>query len=421
MNRMQNIKTFLLDNGLKVVFYPKNDLPIVDVNLWVKIGSKNETIKNSGISHFLEHIVFKNTKLYPNNAISREIENIGGLMNAATSQDYTHFYITLASKYIEKAFSVISDMAFHLELEEKSFSMEKGVIIEEIELYKNLPSSNLFENLYKDFFSISDFVYSRPIIGTKQNILDMALSDISSYYDNNYIPSNMVLFISGDIEFEKIKDLSNKYFNFKKVNDNFKENLSFLDNNFYFGKAPIFYENTMNTINQTYFSISFNSFNYSDIKKFTFAKILSKILGQGQSSKLYKALKLDNNLVWNIASTIFDQKYASLFTIYGQCDYKNLEKIENIIFNEINNFSNTFTNDELEKVKNILSFGEEIEFETVNNITSLLGYYEAMTNFEDSFKIKDIVKNSSMQDILNIKDEIFNKNKFFIKEILKPA
>ena len=123
MNKIQNIQTFLLNNGLKLVFYKKNDLPIVDINLWVKIGSKNETEKNSGISHFLEHIVFKNTKSFPNNAISREIEDIGGLMNAATSIDYTHFYITLASKYAEKAFFAISDMAFNL---------EKGVIIDEI-------------------------------------------------------------------------------------------------------------------------------------------------------------------------------------------------------------------------------------------------------------------------------------------------
>jgi zinc protease len=427
-NNLKKIQTFVLDNGLKVVFYEKNDLPILNVNLWVKIGSKDEIEENSGISHFVEHILFKNTKNYPDNMISREIENIGGQMNAATSFDYTHYYITLHSDDAEKAFSAISDMAFNVDIEKESFEMEKGVIIEEIQMYMDHPDSILWEELYKNFFGVNDFVYKRPIIGTKENILKMEPKDLRNYYDEHYLPENMILFISGNIDLERLKILSDKYFNNKKENIKNIENLKLKDFSLNLEKYTSSYnEKIMDTVNQTYFAYAWNCSNSSSLEKYISSNVLSKILGQGMSSKLYKRLKQDLNLVWSIGSGIADQKYGSLFVIYGTCDYENLEKIEAEIFDEILNIDKNFSTEDLIKIKNIANFDYALDFETVADITDNLGYFEAMDKWQNFFDFKEKLNNLKLSDILDIKKDIFgtvDKDKktenFFVRQIIRP-
>jgi zinc protease len=201
-NLKEKVQTAKLKNGLNLFFAKMSSLPLVTVNLWVRVGSVNEPKNINGISHFLEHILFKDTKNYPNNLISKEIDNIGGYINAATSLDYTHYYITLHSSDVEKAFKVISDMAYNLKIDKKNFEMEKGVIIEEIQRGNDSPVNILWENLYKN--CLKGHNYSNPIIGNKKNILDMQLEQLEDYYSTYYSPENMFLVVSGDIEYEKV-------------------------------------------------------------------------------------------------------------------------------------------------------------------------------------------------------------------------
>lgn len=424
----EKIKVLKLKNGLNIVFFEKHDLPIVNVNLWLKVGSKDETIKNSGISHFLEHILFKNTKNYPNNSISKEIENIGGQMNAATSYDFTHYYITLHSNDVEKAFSVISDMAFNLEIEKEGFEMEKGVILEEIQMYKDHPTSVLWEEIYKNFFGIKNFVYERPIIGTKKNILRMTKEDLKDYYDENYIPENMTLFVAGNLKMDDLEKLSRKHFDIKKNSIEKVKNIQdFHLNSSDVCKNFISNEKIMDTINQTYFSYTWNAPNISNLDDFVAVSAFSKILGEGISSKLHKTLKQDLNLVWTICSGIAEQKYGSVFAIYGTAEYKNLDKIELEIFNLLSNLEKDIIQDDLLKVKTIADFNFFLDFETMADISDNLGYFEVMKDWRLFFELKEKTNNLKLQDILYAKDLIFGKinkinktEKFFLRQIVRP-
>jgi predicted Zn-dependent peptidase len=414
-NLKEKVQTAKLKNGLNLFFAKMSSLPLVTVNLWVRVGSVNEPKNINGISHFLEHILFKDTKNYPNNLISKEIDNIGGYINAATSLDYTHYYITLHSSDVEKAFKVISDMAYNLKIDKKNFEMEKGVIIEEIQRGNDSPVNILWENLYKN--CLKGHNYSNPIIGNKKNILDMQLEQLEDYYSTYYSPENMFLVVSGDIEYEKVLKLSAQYFGIHTNNSKIDENKSLVKHKSEL-KENLYKEKSVSSINQTYFVYAWQA-PCIDEKYFTASYALSRILGEGISSRLYKVLKQEDGIVWSIAATLSQEKYSSLFVIYGTCDYSNLPKIEEKIFIEIQNISQNITEDDLTKIKKMVNFQYQSDLETSSDITDAIGYYEIMGDWRYSYKISDILNDElKLSDIIESANQIFSKK--FVRQVVKP-
>ena len=186
-----NYREYTLSNGLKVVIVERKILPIVSVQLWYKVGAVDEVDGKSGLAHFLEHISFKGTKNLKPGEFSRIVKTLGGDDNAATSYDYTMYYVDVSSEHISKILAMLKEMMFDLIIDPKEFESERKVVLEERRMrYEDNPLGQFFEDfLYNSFKKIN---YRRPIIGWEEDIKSLTTEDMINFYNTYYSPKNSI-------------------------------------------------------------------------------------------------------------------------------------------------------------------------------------------------------------------------------------
>ena len=189
-----------LPSGQLVIVSENKDNPIVTINTWVRTGSINENDDNSGVAHFLEHLFFKGSKNVPTGEFDKILESKGAVTNAATSKDYTQFYITIPSKDFDIALKMHSDMLLNPLIPADELEKERFVVIEEILRGLDSPYNALYTNLFKLIYSKAKHPYMRPVIGTKDIIANIKREKILEFYNNWYTPDNMITVVSGDID-----------------------------------------------------------------------------------------------------------------------------------------------------------------------------------------------------------------------------
>ncbi|MCX6705997.1 MAG: pitrilysin family protein [Candidatus Woesebacteria bacterium] len=206
-----DFKLHTLSSGLRILTVPMPNLESVTLAVWVKTGSRNERENVGGISHFLEHMVFKGSKMRPTaKEISSAVDAIGGEFNAATSKDWTNFYIKTSVDNLETAFDVLSDMVLNPLLKKDEIEREKGTIIQEIAMYEDTPMAKIgevFENLIFSGNSLS-----KDTAGTPQTVKNIKRDDFVSYRKMHYYPENMLISIAGGVSEKKALELVKKYF-----------------------------------------------------------------------------------------------------------------------------------------------------------------------------------------------------------------
>jgi predicted Zn-dependent peptidase len=192
-----------LKNGLNVFLMPLQDAESVSYNAYVKVGSRYEDPKQAGIAHFLEHLFFKGSLKYPTAALMAEaVDGMGGKTNAGTGKEYTEYYIQVAKKNFEKAFDLHTDMMLHPLFDAKEIEKEKGVIIEEMRMYRDDYNSVAGENLEKMTWPKSKL--GDPIIGTEKTVMGINSDDIIAFRDAWYVPGNMTIGIAGNFNEKKV-------------------------------------------------------------------------------------------------------------------------------------------------------------------------------------------------------------------------
>ena len=210
-------KSYKLDNGHNVIIEEVHDNPIVIIDTWIKTGSINETDENNGVAHFLEHLFFKGTSKHPAKEFDRILESKGAITNAATSKDFTHYYILIPSQYFELALELHSDMLLNPLVPRKELEKERKVVIEEIAKNNDKPQTVLYRNLIRNFYKIHP--YKRDIIGTKEIIETISREQILDFYNKWYMPANMTTVIIGDVDTQRALELVKSNFNSQNVPD----------------------------------------------------------------------------------------------------------------------------------------------------------------------------------------------------------
>ena len=205
-----NINNILLENKFEVIYAKVSSNPIISLQLYIKIGSAWEKSSEAGYSHFLEHLVFKSTKNYPENSIMDRVTFLGGQINAYTEFDSTCFYLTLPSKFISDGIEILSDIVQFADFSEEDFSFEKKVVFEELQQYENEPEENFIETIAYHYLEKNP--YRHPIIGNRKTIQNAKKNDLEKFYRTYYSPSNAFLVVSGDFELENVKRLCQEYF-----------------------------------------------------------------------------------------------------------------------------------------------------------------------------------------------------------------
>ena len=185
-----------MGNGLTVVLEEDHSSELIGIDVWVKAGSRFETPKDNGVSHFIEHLLFGVTNKRGYGQMDREMESLGATLDAHTSRDYTHFSTTVSSRYLSKALDIFSDALYHSQFPELSISRERPIIVDEIARKEADPISLCQDLLAKDIYG--GHPYALPVEGTRQSVATISRDDILDYYHRYYIPSNIAIVMVGD-------------------------------------------------------------------------------------------------------------------------------------------------------------------------------------------------------------------------------
>ena len=279
-------KFFELKNGLKVIVIENKRAPIVAQMIWYNFGSGVEENGKSGLAHFMEHLMFKGTKKFPDSYYSNFISRIGGSENAFTSYDYTAYYQVFPKYELEKIMQMESDRMINLTLSKENVEIEKKVILEErFQRVESDPSAKLDESMRTVLFP--NHYYGRPIIGWKHEIENLSFDDVIEFYKKYYVPNNATLVLSGDVDFERVKKLTKKYFGKRrKGNALIYENV--VDPNI---ETSVTVEMKHSTVKQNIWKKFYRVNSYKNSIKDSLAlEIGLRILASGSSSILYENL-----------------------------------------------------------------------------------------------------------------------------------
>lgn len=404
-----------LNNGHSVIIKEVKDNPIVIIDTWVKTGSINETDENNGVAHFLEHLFFKGTEKYPAREFDTILESKGAITNAATSKDYTHYYILIPSKYFDLALDLHSDMLSNPLIPRKELEKERKVVLEEISKNNDKPTTILYKNMIKGFYKVHP--YKRDVIGTKEVIETISREQIFDFYNKWYTPNNMTTVIVGDVDSQKVLEQIAKKFN-KQSNTKRSKQIVYKKD-----KKPVQkIENIKNLNVQTAYILMGYKGCYPVSNKDSYAlDVLATILGDGKSSRLYKELKEHKQIVHSISAVHSSMKDDSIFYISANYATDDVEKIKNSIFSEIEKIKrNGISEEEIQKAKNIIERDTFYSRESVSNIAEELGYISTITgniSYYDNY-LNNINKVSA-KDIQRIAKDYLDNNSVVIS-IIEP-
>ncbi len=400
---------FNLKNGLQVVFIDTKTFPTLTTLLLVSAGSRYENDKNNGIAHFLEHMFYKGSKKYPTPfIISSAIEALGGAWNAFTSKDYTGYYVKAANYHFPKVIDLLSDILLNPLLEEKEINKEKGVIVEEINMYEDMPQnkvSELFENLTYDKTPLG-----YDIIGSKKTVTSFVRNDFSDYLSKLYFPQNALLVVAGGFEREKnYKSIIESHFDAWKGQGQGKFTGKIQENQS--EPRQLIYDKATE---QAHFCFGFRTFSFFDERKYVLS-VLATILGGGASSKLFSEVREKRGLCYYISSG--RQHYRDVGNLVTQAGVpKELGKIKEAIAATWQEHQKVaageVSDEEMSRSKEMIKGRFLLSMEDSFNVAHYFGKKKLLENtIEEPEKIISLVDKITKEEVITLAKEIFQPSR----------
>lgn len=364
-----SVKT--LPNGLQTVIVEDHASPVVSLQIWVRCGGVNEAGPTSGVSHFLEHMIFKGTDKISANEISKIVESNGGSINAATSGETTHYYIDMPSDKWEQAFDVLSQSVLHPAFPPAEFEKERKVILEEIKRRNDDPQSDLWDGFLEALYTKT--AYRQRVIGSVKTITEMPRSMMVDQHRLYYVPNNMVVVVVGDVKKKEVA---------KRIKDVFGSLPRAA-----LPPAPPLLEppaenNAVRTIRrsakQAYLAIGFVGPTLKDPRQVDM-DVLAATIGGGQSSRLYQVLREEKRLVWTVSASFMTHSGSGAFGVFAECPPDKVRSLPNDIYFLFNDVEfNGFTPEEVARAKSQLRSSWLFSQETYHGQASQWGFYTAL-------------------------------------------
>lgn len=381
---MKQVK-FQLKNKLKVLLIQSQKSPVVSVQMWVKTGSADEKKSEEGISHFIEHLVFKGTDKFKTGEIANLVEASGGELNAYTSFDQTVFYVTISKNFSDVGLDVISQMMGHPTFDKGETDGEREVVCEEIKMGQDSPARRSSRMMFSTTFK--KHPYGIPVIGYDKNVRSWPVGKIKKYYQSRYVPSNMFLVVSGDFEIPEMK---------KKVEEYFSGFKPFKLKKIKRTKEPtqkkFQYASDKNDIQDKHLHFVFKapSVKHKDVPALD---VLAMLLGQGDSSLLVKKLRLERALVGGVSAFSYNPQDQGLFAISSQYQDGNqsseqkFTEVATEIIKQIDFAQNNPTSwSEIRRARVAISAEQFYSIETVDGLANKAGTQEFYMNDANAHK-----------------------------------
>ncbi len=333
-----------LSNGTGFVSAPLKERNSVAVGIWVKVGGRDERPQESGISHFLEHLVFKGTKTRSANKIKESVEGVGGSLNAFTSEEYTCFFAKAPKKYFGQVFDVLSDMALNATLKEEDLKKERTVIMEEIKMTQDQPSQLVEEILAEMIWP--DHPLGRPLAGTLETVSKMSREHLVGYKEKFYTAPLITIAASGAIDHKALRASVQSRFGRLKSGPSPKK-LDLFQRRQAKPRLKIFNKAT----EQTHLSLGIHSLPKNHPDEYAL-DILSILLGGNMSSRLFNKVREERGLAYDISSSLRKYHETGAFGVEAGVDNKKAEEALKVILEELDKVAQKpVKDDELRRAK----------------------------------------------------------------------
>lgn len=383
------VKKFKLENNMPVLIVEEPDSRVVTLDVWVNTGSQHEPKDINGVSHFLEHMLFKGTEKRGVGEIDAMIEEVGGQWNAGTSIEFTHYYLTVGTPFVETGMDALSDAIGHSSIDPVELEKERMVILEEYHRKQDNPASFLFTEAFSESYDQSPNKW--PVLGEPETIKAITREKMMDYYHSRYAPENMVLIVVGGVKAEEIMPKLEEYFGAidRPFSGNNQQKIKTVR------KEKLFVEYER-PIKKAYMVMTFPAPDLSSPQEVYAADILSYIMGEGRSSRLHQHIKEDKELVSGISMNYPTHRRDGLFLVFATFDYEKLHEVREAVSGELKELRNEEpSGEEMEKVKRMIMNHSAFGHETTSGRSSEIGYYFTLTGdttFDETYleKIQEV-------------------------------
>ena len=400
-----NYKKTTLKNGLRILTVPMQGTQTATILLMVNAGSRFENEKQAGLSHFIEHMLFKGTEKRPTTQdISEELDAIGGEFNAFTSKDKTAYYAKADSKHIGTAFDVLADMFLNSKIEQKEINRESGTILQELSMYEDDPRRTVGDELEKLLYKNSTL--GREIIGYKKTIKKFVRKDFIAYMQKHYNACGTVVCVAGKFNEKEIIKKVKEYFgnmpkgkimSFEKVVEKQKS-----------PQASIKFKKT----DQTHIIIGNRAYHQNHKDRFTLS-LLAVILGGNMSSRLFTEVREKRGLAYSVRTGVDTYQDCGYIATQAGIEHKKVQQTIEVILNEYKKIATVEVGKkELQKAKDFVKGKGVMEFEASDEVAMFFidqeFHEEKILTLDEVFAKIDAV---TSRDILRVAKDVFKTNK----------
>ena len=387
-----------LSNGLRIMMESAPWSKSATMGVWIGSGSRYETPENSGISHFIEHMLFKGTQQKTSREIAEEMDDIGGALNAFTAKEYTCLYTRALTEHVEKAFHMIAQMLTSPKFAPEDIELEKGVIIEEIGMYEDSPEDLCVDTLYRNVWAQD--MLGANILGTEETVCSMTREGLLDYMGKMYVPERMVVAICGCFDRDEFLKLCEDYFGSMKNTGN------------HIAPASVEYLKSISVktkdFEQTQLCIAFPGLGLGDPRRFALSLLLS-ILGSSSSSRLYQRIREQLGLVYAIDCFSATHLGGGLLGIAAAVSPKSEEQALAEIFKVLAEFLQGIDEKELLRAKNQYRANILMSMESNASRASHMAVSELLQNaVVDPQATADAIAAVTIEDAQKLARELFD-------------
>ena len=395
-----SINVTTLDNGFRIVSEQMSGLKSASVGIWINTGGRNETLKQNGIAHFLEHMAFKGTQSRSALDIAQAIENVGGYINAYTSKEMTAYYARVLENDVPLAIAVISDILLNPIFDQRELETERGVILQEIGQSLDTPDDVIFDWLQEAAFP--DQPLGRTILGPSELVKNFSREDLLEFVSEQYGPEQMVLSAAGSVDHEKIVSQVKLLFDKKEP----ISKAAMISSKYNGGEKQV-----DKNLEQAHFALAFEAPGYRDETIYT-SQIYSIALGGGMSSRLFQEIREKRGLCYTIFAQGGAYSDTGLLTIYSGTSADSLKDLSDITISEMKRMAIDFEQIELDRarvqMKAGLLMGLESASARAERLARMLTIWDRIPTLDEIVKKIDAV---DLNDVRHFSDSIISNKK----------
>jgi len=392
-----------LRNGLRVIGEKIPHFRSVSMGIWVGVGSSFESKRENGISHFIEHMMFKGTRNRTAKEIASIMDGVGGQINAFTSKECTCYYSKVMDEHLRLSFDVLFDMLMNSVFDEVEIEKEKGVVLEEINMVEDTPEDLVHDLLAQSFFK--GHPLSRPILGSPENVLSFSQEDLFSFIRNHYTPSNTVISIAGNFDESMVEELVEQY---TSSQGNTSNRIELTDPPSFHSTVVIREKET----EQTHLCLALPGLPMGNDDLYCLL-ILNNLFGGGMSSRLFQTIREERGLAYSVYSYPSSYKNTGMFTIYAGMKPSQTEQVIRLILEEMSRIlEHGVEMKEFQRAKEQLKGNYILGLESTSSRMSAIGKSQLLLNKVHSpQEIIQKIESVSIEDLRTVISQVFDFNR----------